>query len=68
METAKAFGYRWGDWLVEHPRLRAQMMAHELVKGMRDAYLIEQRQAVAEKRPNPKQPAVWDTIRSRFFR
>ena len=44
------------------------MMAHELVKGMRDAYLMEQRQVVAEKGPNPKQPAVWDTIRSRFFR
>jgi hypothetical protein len=69
METAKAFHYTWSEWLAESPILKAKLIAHELVKGMRDTYNFDQRSAVGEKGASgPKQPAPWDTIRSRFFK
>ena len=72
METAKAFHYRWRDWLEEHPQVKAQMMAHELAKGMRDTYNLEQRQAVLERGGRAgggaKVPPPWESIRAKFFR
>ncbi|HVM48394.1 MAG TPA: hypothetical protein VMU04_10220 [Candidatus Acidoferrum sp.] len=69
METAKAFHYRWRDWLEESPVLRAQMIAHEAVKGMRDTYNLEQREAMLTKgEDRAKTPAPWETIREKFFR
>ena len=69
MECAKAFHYRWGEWVMENAVLRAQMMAHELVKGMRDTYNLEQRQAFVEKGgERGKTVAPWEAIREKFFR
>jgi len=72
MEAAKAFHYRWCDWRHESPILRAKMVAHELIKGMRDTYLLEQRQAQAEgtegKDGEKRGPAPWDSIREKFFK
>ena len=68
METAKAFHYRWSEWLAESPVLRAKLVAHELLKGMRDTYHFEQRQAAgASGESAPRQPAPWDVIRNQFF-
>ena len=69
METAKACHYRWDAWLAEHPVVRAQLMAHELAKGMRETYQFEQRAAFVEAGGDrPKAPAPWDSIREKFFR
>ena len=61
MEAAKAFHYRWTDWLAESPILRAKMVAHEMIKGMRDSYNVEVRQAMIERgeTPGPKAPPPW---------
>lgn len=69
MEAAKAFHYRWSDWLAESPILRAKMVAHELIKGMRDTYNLEVRQAMIERgeTTGPKAPAPWESIRAKFF-
>ncbi len=67
METAKAFHYTWSAWLAESPIVRAKLVAHELVKGMRETYNFEQR-LDSEKSDTPKQPAPWDLIRQRFFK
>lgn len=67
METAKAFHYSWTGWLVESPLIKARLIAHELEKGMRDAYNFEQRMGSSEeKRSN--EPAPWEVIRNRFFK
>ena len=70
MEAAKAFHYRWTDWLAESPILRAKMVAHEMIKGMRDSYNVEVRQAMIERgeTPGPKAPPPWQSIREKFFR
>ena len=71
MEAAKVFHYRWDQWLAESPILRGRMMAHELHKGMRDTYNLEQRQAALESGADPakpRSPAPWDAIREKFFR
>jgi hypothetical protein len=65
METAKAFHYAWPAWLAESPLIKAKLIAHELEKGMRDAYNFEQRMD-PERRPH--QPAPWDLIQKRFFK
>jgi hypothetical protein len=66
METAKAFHYSWSAWLAESPLIKAKLIAHELEKGMRDAYHFEQRMQKEDARPN--QPAPWELIRNRFFK
>ncbi len=66
METAKAFHYTWSAWLEESPIIRAKLMAHELVKGMRETYNFEQR--MDNRNDAPKQQAPWDLIRQRFFK
>ena len=56
IKTAKAFGYRWGDWLREAPVLREQMMAHELHRAEREAYYCERVTEFARsdrKKPTP---------------
>lgn len=68
MEAAKAFHYRWSEWLAESPILRAKMMAHELVKAMRDAYTFEQRMETVERGSGARQQAPWDAIRKQFFK
>ena len=65
METAKAFHYTWSQWVQEHPLTRAKLVAHELAKGMREAYTFEQRLDTKETKTGP---APWDTIRDRFFK
>lgn len=37
----KAFHYRVQDWLNESPVIRAELIAHEFEKGMRDAWAVE---------------------------
>ena len=56
METAKAFGYRWGDWLREAPVLREQMMAHGLHRAKREAYYRERVTAFARTGSDRKKP------------
>ena len=41
MEAAKANHYRWGDWLEESPALRAEMMAHEIHRGLRESWMVD---------------------------
>lgn len=64
METAKAFHYTWSDWCAESPIVQAKLMAHELHKGMRDAYQYEE---TSGKEGSPK-AGLADQIRNRFFR
>jgi hypothetical protein len=69
-ETCKAFHYPgWPAWQAESPIVRAELMAHELEKGMREAYNHEQRMAETERGPQ-RTPgdAPWDLIRNRFFK
>ena len=68
MEAAKAFNYTWSEWLAESPIIKAKLMAHELVKAMRDSYMFEQRMDAGEKGGTPKGPAPWDVIRNKFFK
>jgi hypothetical protein len=41
LETAKAFGYRWCDWLAEDPVTRGRLMAHQTEFSLRQAYETE---------------------------
>jgi hypothetical protein len=65
METAKAFHYSWPSWLSESPIIKAKLIAHELEKGMRDAYNFEQRM---DSKENTQRSAPWDVIQKRFFK
>ena len=61
--------YGWTEWLAESPILRAKMVAHEMIKGMRDSYNVEVRQAMIERGEMPaKAPPLWQSIREKFFR
>lgn len=37
-ETAKAFGYRWCEWVAEEPLIRGRLMAHQIEASLREAY------------------------------
>jgi hypothetical protein len=50
LETAKAFGYTLTEWRSEHPDRRARLIAHEMERGMREAY----RNALHVARMDPK--------------
>lgn len=43
IETAKANGYRWTEWLAEDPMVRARLVAHEIERGLREAYEMDHR-------------------------
>lgn len=66
-EARKANHYTFADWVREPVTERAKMIAHELVKGMRESYVAEKMRKSGDK---PKTPggAPWDKIRNRFFR
>jgi len=72
MEAAKAWGYRWSDWQRENEYVKAKVMAHELHKGMREAYQWEQSSregshGEAESAGRTGQDAPWDKIRNHFM-
>jgi len=54
MEAAKAWGYRWSDWLAESPVLRGEMMAHETLQNLRTGYLSERARLSAERESKGK--------------
>ena len=49
METAKAFGLTPAQWRAQSPDDRARMIAHEMLKGWREAYQGEQIKKKAER-------------------
>lgn len=42
-ETAKAWGCPWEEWQAKPAQVRADLMAHEIEKNLREAYGMEMR-------------------------
>ena len=52
------------QWNLLSARERAELIAHEMVKNMRDHYYFDVRSGKKEK---PKSESPWDAMRRRFF-
>ena len=70
IETAKLHG-GWAQWDRIAPQERGELIAHEMVKNMRDHYYFDKRsEKLKQDEPDlerPKQTAPWEQIKSRFF-
>jgi len=67
IETAKLHG-GWSQWDRLDPQEKGRLMAHEMVKNMREHYHFDKRTAAGEKNvEKPKGTAPWDMIKNRFF-
>ncbi len=68
-EACKAFHYPgWSAWEAEHPMIRAQLIAHELHRQMREAYHAEKRlEKLGKADEGPRAEAPWDSVRRQFF-
>ena len=65
IETAKLHG-GWPVWVRLDPQMRAELLAHELHKNMRDHYYYDLRKP-GETVEKPKMPMAHELMRKKFF-
>lgn len=67
METAKAFGYRLHEWESEHLIHRAEMIAHEIERNLREGYRMEKaREKSSSNEPDVKNNSFF-AMQQRMF-
>ncbi len=58
LEAAKAFGYRWRDWVAEDPFVRGRLIAHQIESSLREAYETEAATKAAEAKETSGHNAI----------